>query len=113
MKIVNRKTFLQMPSGTIFAKGNKWFFESLCIKGDSLHNDFYCLDPAWIDSEDDRQQFDRLDEMLSTGCSFPIESSESRDGLFDDDALFLIFELDDLLVMKKHIELAIGVVSGA
>lgn len=41
MRIVNRQQFLAMPAGTVYAKYEPCSFEDLCIKGDSLPNDWF------------------------------------------------------------------------
>jgi hypothetical protein len=51
---------------------------------------------------------DRLDEMLERGASFPMEDAVSRDGLHEEDALFLVFEKDDLLKLRDMIDKAIS-----
>lgn len=53
MRVLDRKSFLACPAGTIYAKGVPWAFQSLCIKGDSLESNDWCeLDPTWIDEGD-------------------------------------------------------------
>jgi hypothetical protein len=43
MKIVDRKTFLKMPEGTVYAKiPTQWIVEDLCVKYESTdYNDWY------------------------------------------------------------------------
>lgn len=42
---------------------------------------------------------------LKTWC----EDALGRDGCYDDDAVFLIFEKDDLIALKQHVETAISI----
>ena len=108
MRCVDRKTFLMLPAGTIYCKGEQWVFEGLCIKGDTVNEvDWYEHDPAWVDADDSGQAFDRLEMMLKNGVSFPMQGSECRDGMFDEDAIFLIFERDDLRQLGAAIKTAI------
>ena len=107
MKIVNRETFLKLPEGTIFAKGKPWYFSGLSIKADSLPNDFIYLDPHWVDAHDSGEAANRLDEMLATGCSYPMQDDFGRDGCFDDEDIFMIFERDDLLKLRDFIDSAL------
>lgn len=113
MRIVKRSEFLNLPEGTIFSKGREWFFDGLCTKGETLFDskglpiDFLARDWIWISSTSEDDQFDRLYEMKESGASYPIKDSEHRDGCFNDDDLFLIFEHADLLVMKSDIENAL------
>lgn len=88
MKIYRRAQFLRLPPGTIFSKGNEAFnFSDIMVKGDTIgFIDFYYRDWNNIDS---------------------LSSSELLD--FYDTDLFLVFEIDDLLEMRKDIDHAIDV----
>jgi hypothetical protein len=111
MRVVDRKTFLALPAGTIYCKGVPWAFDGICIKDDSLANDWVYLDPAWPSAHDSGEAIDLLEKSLEAGSSFPCESDFGRDGCFNDDAVFLIFETDDLFTLKNHIETAIDIAS--
>ncbi len=107
MRVVNRKAFLALPEGTIYCKGEEWVFEGLCIKErNSGENDWYEYDPAWID-EDSSTCFDSLSEMLESGASRPMQDTICRDGCYDDDAIFLVFERGDLLKLRDRLNVAI------
>lgn len=107
MRVVNRKTFLTLPAGTIYCKGAPWAFNGLCIKADSLESDWVYLDMAWPSAHDSGEASDLLDRSLETGTSFPCDDSFGRDGCFDDKNVFLIFEKDDLLTLRSYIDRAI------
>lgn len=114
MKIYTRHEFLNLPEGTIFAKGKEWYFDQLQVKGKTLPveedfcGDFYSMEFEWIACTDSGNSFDRLDDMLKNGASYPMNNSEGRDGMFDLDELFLVFEKPDLLILKTYIEEAIA-----
>ena len=108
MRVVDRKTFLALPPWTAYCKGTQWEFNGICFKGETIGNDWYEHNPAWVEAEDSGQAFERLDDMLKNGASFPMDNSECRDGLYDDDAVFLIFERADLEVLRDCIEQAIA-----
>mgnify|MGYP001240257312 CR=1 FL=1 len=104
MKIVDRKTFLKLPQGTFFAKGEMWSIDGFCVKGESYKNDFRyqnLVDFEWVSDEDHAETCDR---MLETGESRPINKSEMRDGCFSDDDYFLVFEKEDLKYIKELID---------
>lgn len=98
MKIINRTAFLAMPEGTVYAKTpQKWMIEDLCVKHEtSPHNDWWYQSFDWVDAHDSGEAIDRLDEMADSGASYPVENSIARDGLFEDDCMFLIYEKDDI-----------------
>ena len=115
MKIYTRHEFLNLPEGTIFAKGKEWYFDQLQVKGKTLPadnegycGDFYSMEFAWVECRESMQGIDRLYEMLEKGVSYPMNNSEGRDGMFDPDELFLVFEKPDLLILKQYIEEAIA-----
>lgn len=98
MKLVNLTEFLKLPEGTVFASGIRYAFSSLSIKGETLpsSNDFYQLDVNWVEADNSGQAIDRLDLMLKKGVSFPMNTDYGRDGSFDANAVFLIYEAGDL-----------------
>lgn len=108
MKIYRRKEFLDLPEGTIYAKGKRWYFDGLRIKGESYPNDWRYLDPMWIDAQDSGEAFERLEEMLETGASYPMEEATSRDGLFDGEDIFLVAERADLEKLRAMIDTALN-----
>jgi hypothetical protein len=109
MRVVDRKTFLTLPAGTFYCKGERWVFDSICIKDDSLANDWYYLNPAWPAAQDSEEAFDLLDKSLDSGISFPCEDATGRDGCFDETDIFLVFEADDLKALRGHIDRALSV----
>jgi hypothetical protein len=110
MKIIDRAQFLRLPEGTIYAKGKKWLFGNIEIKGETTRdgNDWWSLEPCWVDAHDSGQAFDRLEEMISTGAEYPMQNSESRDGMNEPDELFMIFGLEDLKELRGYIDAAIA-----
>lgn len=110
MKVLTRAEFMKMPEGTIFAKGKPWCFEDLSVKGQTLPSDFIYLSLVTVESDSADEWSSRLNEMLETGCSYPIdESGFTRDGCFDEGDLFLVYEKSDLLMLRSHIDEALRV----
>jgi hypothetical protein len=107
MRVVDRKTFLTLPEGVVYAKGPKWAPGGLLFKGQSLENDWFCLNPCWVSARDSGEAVDHLDAMLEQGTSFPMEDAYGRDGYFDDNEVFLIFERADLKTLRHLIDAAI------
>jgi hypothetical protein len=107
MKIVNKKDFLMLESGTFFAKGIKWSFDSFCVKGESLEDDFFYTDLVSIKAFDSRQLADRQEEMIEKSTSYPIMLEEMRDGCFCDEDIFLIFEKEDLIKIRDLITITV------
>ncbi len=100
MKIVNRKTFLAMPPGTVYAKYVPCVFEELCIKGDTLPNGndwFYQSIADSIKSSGSDEWAHLLDESEADGRELEMDfATEGRDGCFEDDQLFAIWSKADV-----------------
>lgn len=112
MKIINRETFLKMPAGTLFAKYEPCLFDQLCIKGETWGNDFLVQQiTSAIDVNDSGEFGDALQDSELSGSSIPMDfECEGRDGCFDDDQLFAIFEIADtcglILRLNKAVAMA-------
>jgi hypothetical protein len=116
MRVYRRADFMQLPPGTLFCKiGEAWIFEgSLAVKGETLAGDpgdFYDRDLCTIDFGDSNELFERLEAMRDSGASFPLNTAESRDGLYDREALFLVYEKADLEELQRVIQEAIALAS--
>lgn len=111
VKIVNRKTFLEMPPGTLFQNYRPCTSGSLCAKDETMGNDFL-LQPLegvsameW-DSSD--QMVERLEEMRDNGASHPLGlDCLGRDGCFDNDQLFLVWERADVEALIARLQSAL------
>lgn len=99
MKLYNREEFLKLPEGTFFAKGEPWCFQALSIKGASFDGDFWSLDPVGIEADGMHDRVDRFERMLG-GESIPMDDAFYRDGLRESNAIFLVFEPEDLLRLE-------------
>lgn len=102
MRVYTRQEFLKLPEGTVYCKGQPWAFGGINIKGETIAAsdgrliDWYYLDPEWIDAHDSGEAGARLDEMLSTGASYPMQDAIGRDGCFDENEVFLVYEDADI-----------------
>ena len=106
MKIYRRAAFMELPAGVLFSKGKPWWFDGIYVKGDSINfkdaiGDFGSLNLASIESHDSGELVERFEKMLEEGASFPMEDAYGRDGLFDQDDLFLVWERADLEQLQR------------
>lgn len=103
MKIVDRKTFLALPAGTVFSKYAPCFFEALSIKGDTYEHigDFQVqgiADAIVCTGSDDFSE--KLYDATLSGNSLPMDfDCLGRDGCFDADQLFAVWEPADVLAL--------------
>lgn len=107
MKVYRLEEFRKLPEGTLFCEAEPWVFGTLHVKGETWESDFILRDLQSIEAEDSGQWGARLDEMLETGASYPINNAYGRDGTFNDKALFLVYETEDLLELRRVIDEAL------
>lgn len=108
MKIVDRKTFLSMPAGTVFSTFEPHVFGELMIKGDSYTNDFVEQPIAdAIESFNSYQFYDKLNAAIRDGTSLTMDfDCAGRNGLFDD-GLFAVWEPQDVQALIKRLHMAL------
>ena len=100
MKIVDRKTFMSLPAGTVFSKYEPVsLFGTLCVKGDSLSSDFYYQDITGpVDASSAGECHEVMLAAEVSGESIPLDfHCECRDGLFDYQQMFAVWEATDVL----------------
>ena len=108
MKIVNRETFLKMPPNTVYTEYEQCTFGELMIKGETWeYNDF--LEQRVLEVESDSGDFGELVDILEAaekeGKSFNLDlQCEGRNGLFDDNQLFAIFEKQDVEMLIEQLK---------
>lgn len=103
MRIVHRKTFMEMPEGTVFAKFEPCVFDELCIKGESFPDniDFF-YQPLVNSFAADNEDFHAAYE---SGASAAIDLDiQSRDGCFDYDQLFAVWERTDVEALIARLQ---------
>jgi hypothetical protein len=101
VKIVDRKTFLALPPETLFSKYEPCVFFDLLIKGETWGNDFlYQSINDAIESAGSDDFANKLFTVQASGESLPMDfNCQGRDGLFDDDQLFAVWEPADVLAL--------------
>lgn len=100
MRVYKRDDFLKLPAGIIFSQGNKWCFQDISVKGETLTNDFMYMDFCTLEAQNSDMLFTQLEDSLENGTSYTINESYTRDGYFDDQDVFLVFEKDDISKME-------------
>ena len=98
MKIVNREEFLKLPENTLYTKYEPCVVEDLCIKGETWGNDFLVQDITLSVKSTSEHEWDVILELAEIeGSSFDMDFDiEGRDGMFDDDQLFMVWEPKDV-----------------
>lgn len=111
MKIVNRETFLTLPPGTVFAEYTPCIVGDMRIKGETAPNKndwLYQEINLAIHALSSVQMFDLLEEAEKTGQSVPMNFTiQSRDGAFDYDQRYAIYEKQDVEALIKRLQEAL------
>lgn len=102
MQLVDRKMFLTLPSGTVYAKYEPCLCEEICIKYDTIgDNDwgYAALDTiSFIDAKNSNEKVDTLLDMKN-GDSIKTDIGANaifRDGLFNKDQQFMVYSQDEI-----------------
>lgn len=110
MRIVNRKEFLKLPDGTLYSSyygssasrleikeggdwGNDWFYTNLLT----------LWSEAESGSEDYFYKLSKAESNSNFSFSQDLESSE-RDGRYEEDQLFVVFEKEDILKIINKLQ---------
>lgn len=107
MKLIDRKTLLQMPKGTVFAKKTQIFEETspILVLGECLKNDFFYVNISSFSygngSIDTCDAFWSLEKNL--GENIEMELWEGRDGMFDDEEMYYVFSKDEVQQMVDEL----------
>ena len=114
MKIVDLNQFLSMPPGTLYAKYSPCVVEGMAIKGETIWEtkDFYTTDLSMpIDCINCSDFEDKLFDSELNGTSIKIgiaREDESRDGCYDRDQLFMVWERYDVYALIGRLVQAVG-----
>ena len=99
MKIVSLEQFLKYPEGTIYSKYKPCYMDGLYVKADSTETgDWVCMtliDPIAGDHHDACRK-------MESGGDVSYESDYyGRDGCFDDEQMFMVYNYEDTDAMMK------------
>ena len=109
MRIINLKEFRAMPENTVFAKYKPCSFGDLRIKGETWEHDFLCQEiVSAIECSGSDEFASKLDNALEHGASIKMDfDCQGRDGLFDDDQLFAVWENEDVERLIERLSMCI------
>lgn len=108
MKVFNRTEFMKLPEGTFFAKvPTPVIIDGLHIKGDTMGTDWAHLSVVDWQANDTGDWIDRYHRMAEDGISVPSNDMYGRDGSFTPTDMFLVFEREDLELLRAWIDAAL------
>jgi hypothetical protein len=111
MRIVNRKTFMAMPVGTVFSQFEPNHFGDLEVFVGALSscNDFLSARlTCEVDSSGSEENDRLLHNAVENGASFNLDfDTASRDGCFNDSQLFAVWERKDVEGLIERLQTAL------
>jgi hypothetical protein len=111
MRILNKEEFLALPVGVIYCCNRDRHhvgFSDLRIKDETVSaSDWFEVTLTQYEHNDTGELCDRHDEMLA-GKSYPLEISACRNGLFEEENIFLVYEASDIAKLIIQLEGCIG-----
>lgn len=111
MRIVNLTTFLSLKDGTVFSKYEPYSFEDPMVKVESLKGvpDFlYDELTEAVDCTGSDDFVDILSHAQASGCSFNSDFEQTgRDGCFEENQLFVIYEQEDVEKLIARLQRAL------
>lgn len=109
MRIVNRKEFIAMPAGTLFSKFNSPNFEELqvlvglCGLNDFIAGSFHDA----INVEPHGNFYDAVCALEKDGKIEMDFKDCTRDGMYDDDQMFAVWESNDVVKLICRLQEAL------
>lgn len=105
MRIVSREELLTLPAGLLIAELDQYgnASEFRIFGGKYADNDFLIrtiTDPQ-ADSGDD--SYNKRKDMRVNGTSYPVNEDYGREGLFEEDQHFLIYEPADIASIMREL----------
>ena len=105
MKIIDRKTFLNLPENTLFSKYEPCCFSDIMIKGETWTHDFLyqdISDAIECSGSDEFSDLCDISEKNQTELKLDFDC-QGRDGMFDEDQLFAVWSKDDVKSLVKRL----------
>lgn len=104
MKIVNKSEFYQLPAGTLYCNYKPCIFYDLHVKGDTIYDEdknpvdfIYESLVGNIKADSSDEFFTILNNVEAFGNSIELDfDCSERDGLYEDEQLFAIYEQKDI-----------------
>ena len=111
MRVLTKAEFMKEPEGVFYFSYSPNYVSPLSIKYENCgDSDFFMTKiPESFDFEDTGYRHEVFSLMCQNGDRFGFDFSVSgREGLFDDEILYLVLEYGDLQNLKNRIDVAMA-----
>lgn len=110
MRIVNKQEFYKLPNGTLYSEYEPCIFTGLKIKNDTIFNgnepiDFFYEDLIGnVEANSSGDFIDILDKCEKDKNEFNLDfECSERDGLYEDDALYAVYNTDEIIALSNKV----------
>jgi hypothetical protein len=110
MKILNLQQFLMLPENILYTKfdNGSFKFSDIAIKDKSLKEDWWFQDLMEIEAYSTGEIYSALSNSVNKGTSFSLDLDYvSRDGLYEEEQLFAVFEKDDVISLIERFKVTL------
>lgn len=109
MRIITRQELLGLHEGAVYSEYAPCHFGTFQIKGESLKNDWYYQEISnAIAADSSDEAFEKLLLAQDGKQTFSMDfDCMSRDGLFDEDQLYAVWEKEDVEALVKRLNQAL------
>lgn len=104
MRLVHFQEFIEMPTGTVYAKYKRCDLQEICVKYTDKSLDKYKWKPDWwyasfsnveeLGTEQYPEAMLRMED--NPQLSVPISTAVDRDGMYHESQMFMIYEKPDI-----------------
>ncbi len=105
MRIVNLTEFRTLPEYTLYSKFTPDVFGDIETKYETWEFDFLCANLIDFQGSTSSDEYSRLLDSCVAGKSIDLDFEHAgRDGMFDKEQLFAIFENKDIDALIEHLK---------
>lgn len=105
MKILTREQFLQLPKGIVYTKFEPFIFGDICIKEESLQEDWVYQKLFEVDVNDSGEFVEMLSHAIEKQDNIPLDFEMTmRDGEFVDNQFFAVLEKEEVVKLIHRLE---------
>ena len=111
VRIISREEFLKLPCGVMFSKYEDCRFGDRCVKDINIgeHDFMFTQMSVPVKAANDVDYYDKCVTARLNGSSIELNyDCVERDGCFDSDQMFAVFEEADLLALREKLSKCVG-----
>ena len=115
MKIVDKKEFVKLKIGTLFCRYEPCTMGAVCIFMGNCNSDDFYFKPL-VEIDESQNPFDNYPELLldaekhNKNLKIDTTLDAMRDGVFDNDEKYMVFDFKDTVDLRKILDTVIELI---